>query len=134
MGLAPSEVMATLKAELGKQGIRPVPEETIQPDPFLPYKRVPVKRLVARLGLAAFDKEAPYLGTAPEPEKVRLLLSQHLGKPSVPLVQVGQRVKRGEPVAGIPEKSLGAALHASMDGTVTTIDDKAIEITKGGAV
>ena len=55
MGLSPSEVMAQLKDELGRAGIRPVPEADIRVDPFIVQKRVPVKRLIARMGLAAFD-------------------------------------------------------------------------------
>ena len=59
MGLSPSEVMAQLKDEMGRAGIRPVPETDIRVDPFIVQKRVPVKRLIARMGLAAFDAPAP---------------------------------------------------------------------------
>lgn len=134
MGLNPSAVMAMLKTELGKKGIRAVPEEDITPDPFIVQKRVPVKRLIARMGLTAFDVPAPYREGLYLPKKVVLPLNQHLGKPSVPVVQAGERVTAGQVIAQIPEKSLGAVLHASISGTVTAVNPGSIEITGGEGV
>lgn len=131
MGLVPSEVMAMYKAELGKAGIRPVPEETIVTDPFIVQKRVPVKRLIARMGLTAYDVPAPFTETGYRPAKVVLPLRQHVGKPSEAIVKVGDQVHAGDVIAEIPEKSLGARLHASIDGIVTAVDANSIEITGG---
>lgn len=69
MGLSPSEVMAQLKDELGRAGIRPEPETDIRVDPFIVQKRVPVKRLIARMGLAAFDAPAPYTDAGLRPNE-----------------------------------------------------------------
>ncbi|MCL2545299.1 MAG: 4Fe-4S dicluster domain-containing protein [Clostridia bacterium] len=131
-GLAPDRVMDALKAAFGKAGIGPVPEADIRADPFVAFKRVPVKRLIARMGLAAFDRPAPFAQARIAPDRVRLLLRQAVGKPSLPVVQKGARVRRGEVIAAIPENALGAALHASIDGTVTAVSDTMIEISKGG--
>jgi len=131
MGLVPSEVMAMYKAELGKAGIRPTPEESIVPDPFIVEKRVPVKRLIARMGLSAFDVPAPFTETGYLPAKVVLPLRQHVGKPAEPVVKAGDRVHAGDLIAEIPEKSLGARVHASISGTVTAVDANSIEITGG---
>ena len=49
--------------ELGKAGVRPEPEKQITPDPFIAHKRVPVRRLIARMGLSAYDVPAPYTET-----------------------------------------------------------------------
>ena len=130
MGLSPSVVMALLKEEMGKAGMRPVPEKDIVPDPFVTLKRVPVKRLIARMGLTAYDTPAPYADMRYMPAKVRLPLKQHVGAPGVPVVKPGDRVRRGDVIAEIPEKALGARLHASIDGTVTAVDTS-IEITGG---
>ena len=129
-GLTPDRVMDALKAEFGKAGIRPVPEEDIRVDPFVALKRVPVKRLIARMGLAEFDRPAPFAQARIAPDTVRLLLRQAVGRPSRPVVQKGARVRRGEVVAVIPEDALGAVLHASIDGTVTGVDDAMIEIER----
>jgi len=131
MGLVPSEVMAMYKAELGKAGVRPTPEENIVTDPFIVQKHVPVKRLIARMGLSAFDVPAPYTDTGYKPAKVVLPLRQHVGKPAEPVVKVGDVVRAGDLIAEIPEKSLGARLHASIGGRITAVSDRGIEITGG---
>lgn len=131
MGLSPSVVMAAFKEALGKAGIRPVTEAEIAPDPFVALKRVPVKRLIARMGLSDFDTDAPPLETDYRPARVRLALRQHVGRPAVPVVSEGAGVRRGDVVAEIPEGVLGARVHASIDGRVTRVSDSMIEITGG---
>ncbi len=130
MGLSPSTVMTMLKEQMGKAGIRPVPEKEIVPDPFAALKRIPVKRLIARMGLSEYDTPAPFMDARYRPARVRLPLRQHVGAPGVPVVKPGDRVRRGDVIAEIPEKSLGARLHASIDGTVTAVGAE-IEITGG---
>ena len=59
--------------------------------------------------------------TLPLPEKVYILLSQHLGAPAVPVVQRGDEVKVGTLLA----KSNGfisANIHSSVSGKVSKID------------
>ena len=131
MGLSPSEVMAQLKDEMGRAGIRPVPETDIRVDPFIVQKRVPVKRLIARMGLVAFDAPAPYTDAGLRPKRVLLPLRQHVGKPAEATVKPGERVRRGDVVGEIPEKALGARIHASIDGVVTAVDARGVEITGG---
>lgn len=131
MGLVPSDVMALYKSELGKAGVRPEPEEHITPDPFIAHKRVPVRRLIARMGLSAYDVSAPYTETGYRPHAVTLPLRQHVGRPSVPVVRAGDRVRAGDVIAEIPEKALGARIHASIDGIVAAVDANTIQITGG---
>lgn len=57
----------------------------------------------------------------PMPEKVVLPLSQHLGKPSIPLVKKGDHVYRGQLIAKAGG-FVSSPLHASVTGTVTGID------------
>lgn len=126
MGLMPSIVMTMLKTELSKVGVRPQPESEIIPDPWIALKNVPVKRLIARMNLAAFDKPAPLSGETITPKYVHLMLRQHVGRPSEPVVKVGDMVKKGQLIARVPDKALGAALHASISGRVTEISDQMI--------
>lgn len=60
--------------------------------------------------------------TLPPPKQVNILLSQHLGKPAVPLVQKGDRVKAGTLIAK-GDAFISANIHSSVSGTVTRIDD-----------
>ncbi|MBK8701182.1 MAG: electron transport complex subunit RsxC [Saprospiraceae bacterium] len=53
-------------------------------------------------------------------EEYILPLSQHLGAPNKPLVQVGSKVKRGQKIAD-PGGFVSVALHSPVDGTVKAI-------------
>jgi len=130
MGLTPSVVMAMLKQELGKAGVRPVPEQTIVPEPWMSMKAVPVQRLVARMHLTAFDRPAPWNDRLIEPERVKLPLKQHAGAPAVPVVRAGDRVEKGQWIARIPDKALGANLHASIGGRVAEVGSGFIAIER----
>jgi len=55
------------------------------------------------------------------PKKVVLPLSQHTGSPAEPIVEVGQAVKVGDPVAR-PSGHVSAAVHASLSGKVTKLE------------
>ena len=128
MGLAPSLVMNALKQALTAAGVRPVPEENLRPDSGLALKNVPVKRLMARMGLTAYDKAAPYGEKPFLPKEVTLMLRQHVGSPAKPTIKQGDRVQRGQEIASIPKNALGAALHASISGTVTQVTEEYIRI------
>lgn len=78
----------------------------------------------------------------PAPEKVVLPLSQHIGAPAKPLVSIGDKVLRGQPIAEA-NGYVSTPVHASISGTVTAIDsfavphasgltDQCIEITSDG--
>lgn len=129
MGLTPSVVMTMLKQELGKAGIRPTPEAEIVTDPWLTIKEVPVGRLIERMHLGQYDRPAPQSDATVTPKTVCLPLRQHVGKPAEPVVKAGDTVGKGQLIARIPEKSLGAAVHASISGTVSTVNDRMIVLT-----
>jgi proline reductase-associated electron transfer protein PrdC len=58
----------------------------------------------------------------------RLMLTQHIGCPSVPCVRSGERVMRGQRVAAKPEGKLGAHIHAPVAGEVRAVDDSFVEL------
>jgi electron transport complex protein RnfC len=55
------------------------------------------------------------------PSKLVIPLHQHVGNRAVPVVQVGERVLKGQ-VIGKPDGRLSSAVHASTSGTVSAID------------
>jgi len=122
MGLSPRRVNMMVKGELAKAGIRNnnnrKPQEA---RPMREYRRIPVKRLVARLDLTTYNGPAPLDEKLYQPQKVILSLRQHIGAPSLPCLEVGSKVEKGDLVAVIPENALGANLHASISGTVTQV-------------
>lgn len=100
------------------------------PHPIRDHRRVPISRLIQRLGLTDYDVHAPLIDAALDPERVVLALSQHIGAPSVPTVQEGDTVQAGDLVAAIPEGKLGANVHASISGRVHRVEADAIHVTR----
>jgi Na+-translocating ferredoxin:NAD+ oxidoreductase RnfC subunit len=92
------------------------------------YRRVPIPRLVSRLGLAKYDVPAPLTDVPATYSRVTILLQQHIGAPALPIVQVGDRVKAGDMLGDVPQGALGAPVHASIDGVVCEVTNEAIVI------
>ncbi|MDL2253506.1 electron transport complex subunit RsxC [Ruminococcaceae bacterium OttesenSCG-928-I18] len=57
-----------------------------------------------------------------EPQYVFLPMLQHIGAPCEPIVEVGQSVKLGQPV-GDTEEKVAAPVHASVSGTVKSVEE-----------
>ena len=55
------------------------------------------------------------------PSKLIIPLHQHVGNRAVPVVEVGDRVLKGQ-IIGRPDGRLSSAVHASTSGTVSAID------------
>ena len=122
--------MADYKAGLRAHGIKP--PQGVEPNPVgseRQYRRVPMERLMARLDLTKYDKEAPLNDEVVDMKKVRIMLSQHIGAPASAIVKVGDKVERGQMIAE-PGNGLSVGIHASISGTVTDVSDKFIIIEK----
>lgn len=129
MQLQPWKLNESLKKTLGKNGIRN--ELKAQPDemnPFREAKRYPVRKLITQLGLDAYDRPAPMDENVRGFDAVSLHLRQHVGAPAQPTVKAGDKVGKGDLVAGMPDGALGADIHASIAGVVEGINDDSILI------
>lgn len=131
MDLQPWKLHVALKKRLGVLGIKnnnfAAPERA---NPFREYRRYPIPKLLAKLDLGRYDVAAP-MTESKSFERVFVKLQQHIGAPSVPVVQVGDTVVKGQLVAQIKENALGSNIHASIDGTITDITENHIVIVKG---
>ena len=128
--LAPRTLLADMKGGLRNAGIRP--PQGVQPVPVKEsreYRKVPEERLMARLGLTRYDKNAPLDETLVPVPKVRILLSQHIGAPAQAIVKAGDQVERGQMI-GAPANGLSVGIHASITGKVTEVTDRYIVIAK----
>ena len=124
------QVMQTLKSAIASKGVRPRKEVYGPVDGGLENKKVPVERLIARLGIAEYDVPAPMAEKPLTTSCVRIALRMGVGAPSVPVVAVGDKVRKNQLVADIAEKKLGVKMHASISGVVTDITADYIEIRK----
>ncbi len=125
-GLSPRSLIAEYKGGLRKAGVK-APAD-VQPAPVSAareYRKVPEKRLAARLGVAKYDVAAPlqedgFWKEAQHIRKVKIPMSQHIGAPALPFVEKGDVVKAGQPIAG-PANGLSVGIHASIDGVVREV-------------
>ncbi len=127
-GLSPSRMMARMKTGLRQNGYKP--EKRIKGGVSQSFEntKVPTKRLMSRMGILQYDAETPLVEDGIAVSSVKIPLSMHIGAPSIPVVKAGDRVTKGQLIAEIPEKSLGARIHASISGTVTNVTNSSIEI------
>ena len=66
----------------------------------------------------------------PLPARLILPLQQHIGAPSAPIVEIGQRVRKGEVIARA-EGYVSVPLHASSSGAVVAIEELPIPHPSG---
>ena len=56
--------------------------------------------------------------------EIAIPMKQHVGSPAQPIVSAGERVLRGQPIA-VGTGTVCAAVHASVTGTVTAVEERA---------
>jgi Na+-translocating ferredoxin:NAD+ oxidoreductase RnfC subunit len=127
MMLSPREINAAIKQKLLKEGVKREPQrETYQVSSFNSTRKIPLKRLMERLEVTRYDTHPPFYEGDIRPTRVVIPMKQHLGKPAVPGVQAGDRVKKGDLIGEIPEGALGARVHASIEGTVESVGENIV--------
>lgn len=127
-GLSPKALIAQMKAEARRNGKKPRDDFEAAPiSEDAAWKKVSVHRLTQRLGLAAYDGEAP-IKEGFATNTVKLMLSQHIGAPATPIVEVGQVVTEGQTVAKAAEGALSVDIHASITGKVVAVSSKYIKL------
>ena len=131
--LSPNEISWDARGNLFGGGFPMPPKTESKPHPMYEDRKVPLPRLVARLGLGTYDVSAHFEKVDLRPARVRLRLKQHAGVPSVPVVSAGSRIAEGDLVAEIPEGKLGARVHASIGGWVESVTEKEIVVKREDA-
>lgn len=132
MGLQPRKVNVIIKEELAKAGIRYQKESNdIYPDPDREERKLPSRRAAAKVGvLRYYDYRITEL-VKDAPESVSIPVKMHIGVPSEPVVSIGDNVQEGQIIAKCPKGAVGANIHASIRGKISSIGDR-IVITGGG--
>ena len=128
MLVSPREVNAQIKKVLMQAGVKwGSSGKALETNLFREERRVPTARLIQRLDLVDYDTHPGYAGEF-TPARVSIPLRQHIGAPAVCVVSAGSRVKCGDLLGEIPEKAMGARVHASIDGVVESVTDGMITI------
>ena len=129
--LSPRTLIGEYKMGLRKNGV-PIPKG-IEAKPVFPDRKlraVSKERLTARLGLSQYDLPAPLVDEVVKTEKVKIMLSQHIGAPAQAVVKTGDSVKVGQVVGQVEDGKLGVPVHASIDGVVADVTDKYVVINR----
>lgn len=130
-GLNPRSLIGEAKMGFARQGVRPtVVENNGSAKAERPYRKVPMRRLIARLNLEKYDVPAPVKTDEIHPAQVKLQLSQHIGKPATAIVKKGEKVKAGQLLAEAAKDALSLPVHAPFDGEVVKVTETAI-VLKG---
>jgi Na+-translocating ferredoxin:NAD+ oxidoreductase RnfC subunit len=126
--LYPKEACDRAKASLRAAGTQPFTQGPARVHPMKEYRRVPQARLRSRLRIDPYERGAPFETVHDSPARVRIMVSQHAGKPAQAIVRQGDRVAAGDAVGRVPAGDLGADVHASITGKVSRVTDDFIEI------
>lgn len=126
-GLSPRSMMGEYKGGLRKASVKAPNVEAAPVKESREYRKVPEGRLLARLGLGEYDKEALLDDGIRAAEKVKIRLSQHIGAPAKASVKVGDTVKCGD-IIGEAADGLSVNIHASVNGKVTEVTNEYVEI------
>jgi len=130
MGMSPRRINQVVKAamrgaSLQYSGTREIRESAAA---LREFRKIPVPRLAARLGIAPYmSLHTPWLGEL-TPSRVDIPLRQHIGAPAAPVVSAGTTVRKGDCIGEIPEGALGARVHASINGKVAAVGNDSISI------
>ncbi|MCR5485419.1 MAG: 4Fe-4S dicluster domain-containing protein [Clostridiales bacterium] len=124
MGLQPRTINAMIKKALAEAGIRYEKGSGMKDEsPMREFRKIPTEKIAARAGVRPyFDIEIKDI-VEYTPKQVCLMLKQHIGAPSEPVVRDGNAVEKGQLIAKCPDGKLGANLHASISGTVKVNND-----------
>lgn len=130
MGLQPRQINAYIKNLLHQANFRyQKPEGPFTQLEMRDYRRAPSKRMAVRLGVGQYyDYQIDHCINL-APATVRISMRQHIGAASVPVVTPGKAVEKGRLIGAIPEKALGANIHASISGTVIEVSETEIVIS-----
>ncbi|MGN6367565.1 MAG: SLBB domain-containing protein [Phycisphaerae bacterium] len=127
--LDPKNVCSTNKHQLMQSGTKwDVPAVEDRAELNLDNRRVPISRLITKLGLSKFQNKGPLSDKTLHLQQATLPLKQHAGPPAIPTVSPGDRVNIGDILAKPAPGALGAFLHASINGQVASIDPHTITI------
>lgn len=127
-GLSPRSLIADYKAGLKAHGIKPPKVEAAAPPAAeRAFRKAPMERLMARLDLTKYNQPAPLTEEVLSVKKVKILCSQHIGAPAIPVVTRDQEVEPGQMIAR-PAEGLSVAIHASVKGRVTEVTEKYVRI------
>jgi Na+-translocating ferredoxin:NAD+ oxidoreductase RnfC subunit len=128
--LFPKEACDNSKAEMRQASQKWTGPLEVKVHPLRDGRRVPIKSLMRKLHVMEYDHPAHWTAKTVEPARAVLPLRQSAGAANTPIVRAGERVRAGQALGAVPEKSLGAILHAPFDAVVAEVTDQQLILTR----
>lgn len=125
--ISPKDVILNLKKILAKNKIKFVADKDYPVNPDRPYRMIKSSKWKDMLGVLKFDSIPTYIPKKLTAQRVEIPTSQHIGAPSVPCVNVGDRVNEGDMIATAGQ-GLSVPQYASISGKVVSCDATKIVI------
>ena len=125
--ISPKDVILNLKKILAKNKIKFVADKDYPVNPDRPYRMIKSSKWKDMLGVLKFDAIPTYIPKKLTAQRVEIPTSQHIGAPSVPCVNVGDRVNEGDMIATAGQ-GLSVPQYASISGKVVSCDPTKIVI------
>jgi len=126
--LFPKEACDRAKAEMKKAQVRWSGPTTVKPHPLREGRRLPIRALLKKLNLEAYEHPAPWRKAGLRASQLHLPLRQGAGVAAVPRVRPGESVCAGQVLAEVPETLLGATLHAPLDARVVSVSKAEVRL------
>ena len=128
MNLLPRQVNKYVKELLRKVGVGYEADALYPPHKVREYRKISPYKLMARMGLGGLmGRKADHFQEL-SPRQVTVPLKQHIGKTAEAIVKEGEIVEVGQ-LIGRCMGSISANVHASIKGTVTSVDNGFITIS-----
>lgn len=121
MDILPRQVNILIKNEFLRHGLKY--QNTLgerPPHAMVEYRKIDPSRLMARMGLGNIMNTKPKQFHEPKVNQVHIALKQHIGKPALAVVNIGDTVSLGQLIAEA-DGNFSANIHASIAGTVQSI-------------
>ncbi|NLC31723.1 MAG: hypothetical protein GX781_00285 [Clostridiales bacterium] len=91
-------------------------------------RQVPSQRMAARVDVDQYEFDTPQEVYTVAPGQVNIPLKQHIGVSAKAAVSQGEHVRCGQVIGIMQGESLGAYVHASIDGVVGEVSDAVLII------
>ena len=124
-GISPRAVIDNYKKLLSKNKLRFDKDGEYSVAPEREYRMLPYKKWMSALGVSRFDVDTDFGGEMNDFSRVELTLSRHIGIPSIPVVNDGDVVSKGDLIAKAAD-GLSLPQHASISGKIKLGVDKII--------
>jgi len=126
--LDPKNICTWSKQEVLSRGYTFPEPRDVEVHPLAESRKVPLPKLIQRLGLSEYDQPAPYADRIIETERLFVRLDQHRGKKAAATVAIGDHIEAGSVIASVTSDDLGCPVHAPCAGRVHEVSEDVITI------